>query len=115
MRGLTAAVLLAAGAATGVAAVAVHGRWWGVVLATAAVVAALGALRPGWSTRLPFGIGFGAVVLRLAVARPEGDVVVAGDPRGYVVLALAFVVVVAAVATLPRPGVGRHGDVPAEP
>lgn len=116
IRVLLTLALLVAGAVSGVAAVAVHGRWWGLGLATVAVLATLVALGPGWTTRLPFGLGFGLVVLRLAVARPEGDVAIAGDTRGYLVLLLTLVAVVVAVATLPRPGRERRpGDAGAEP
>jgi hypothetical protein len=97
-------VLLAAvGAVTGLAAVMVHQRWWGLLLAVAAVSATAVALPPGWSTRLPFALGF-VVVLGLGTApRSEGDYLVPGNVRGYVLLALGFVLVLTAVATLPRP------------
>ena len=112
MRLVLVPLLLLLGAASGVAAVAVHGWWWGFALAAAAVLATLVALPPGWSTRLPYAVGFGLVVGRLAVARAEGDFMVAGDLRGYLVLLLTLVVGVVAVATLPRPGGRRR---PGEP
>ncbi len=115
MRVLLALVLLVVGAGSGVAAVAVHGHWWGLALAAAAVLATLVAVGPGWTTRLPFAVGFGLVVARLAVARPEGDYVVAADAKGYLLLLLALVVVATAIATLPRPGrVRRHEQVPTD-
>ncbi len=110
MRVLLALALLIVGAATAVAAVAVHHRWWGLALAAAAVVAVLVAVGPGWATRLPFAAGFGLVLLRLAVARPEGDYVVAAEPQGYLLLLLGLVVVAAAIATLPRPGRVRRRE-----
>jgi hypothetical protein len=92
-----------AGAVTSLAAVMVHQRWWGLLLVAAAVAAAVVAMPPGWSTRLPFALGF-ALVLGLAmVPRGEGDYLVAGDGSGYVLLAVGFVLVLSAVATLPRP------------
>lgn len=106
MRGLRALALLLVGALSGIAAVALHGRWWGFALATVAVLATLAALGPGWSTRVPFALGFGLVVLRLAVSRPEGDFLIAGDTRGYLVMVLSLVVAAVAVGTLPRPGAG---------
>lgn len=107
MRVLLAVTMLAVGGISAAAAVAVHGRWWGLVLAAAAVLATLVAVGAGWSTRLPFAAGFGLVVLRLAIARPEGDYVLAGNAQGYLMLLLTLVVVAVAVATLPRPRLGR--------
>jgi hypothetical protein len=115
MRVLLALVLLAVGAGSAVAAVAVHGRWWGLVLATAAVLVSLAALGPGWSTRLPFAVGFVGVVGRLALTRPEGDFVLAADARGYLFLLLTLVVAGTTLATLPRPGTGRRRGEAASP
>ena len=108
IRILVALVMLAVGAVSAVAAVALHGRWWGLALATTAIAATLVAVGPGWSTRLPFAAGFGAVVLRLALTRPEGDFVLAADAPGYLLLALALLVAAFSVATLPRPGSERR-------
>lgn len=113
MRGLRAVVLLVVGAVSAVAAVAVHGHWWGLALAGAAALATLVAVGPGWSTRLPFAAGFGLVVVRLAVTRPEGDFVLAADVHGYLMLALTLVVVAVALATLPRPSRDRAPGVSA--
>jgi hypothetical protein len=96
------------GAATTVAAVAVHGRWWGLLLALAATAAALAALPPG-SPRFGYAVGWAAMLGYLLVPRGEGDYVVAQDTGGYVLLVTALVVVVAAIVTLPRPGMpGPH-------
>jgi hypothetical protein len=103
VRALVALALLGAGALSAVAAVAVHGRWWGLALAAAAVMATLLAVGPGWSTRLAFAVGFAAVVLRLALSRPEGDFVLAGDLQGYLLLLLTLAVAGLALGTLPRP------------
>ena len=104
---LRAAALLVAGVVTAVAAVVLHARPWGVLLAVAAVLAALLTLPAGWSMRLPFGLGFVLGVGRLATRRGEGDYLVAGDAAGYVVLGLAVVVAAVALATLPRPVRGQ--------
>ena len=109
-RVLLALAMLAVGAVSGVAAVALHSRWWGLGLAAVAVAATLVAVGAGWSTRLSFAAGFGLVVLRLAITRPEGDYVVAANPQGYLMLLLMLVVVVVAVATLPRPVRGRRRE-----
>lgn len=91
------------GAVTSVATVAVHQRTWGLVLAVAAVVATTVAIPAGWFTRLPFGLGY-AVVLGLAVMPTAGgDVLVPANGKGYALLGLGFVLVLASVATLPRP------------
>ena len=108
MRLLAGVGALLAGGMTGLAAVAVHQWWWGLLLAAAAVVATLAAVGPGWLTRLPFGLGFGLVVGRLAVRRTEGDYVVAGDTPGYLLLGVALVTVAVAALTLPRPGRSRR-------
>ena len=109
-RVLLALCLLGVGAMSAVAAVAVHGWWWGLGLATTAVLAALLALGPGWSTRLPFAVGFVGVVALLALNRPEGDFVLAADAEGYLMLLLTLVVAAFAIGTLPRPGRERRRD-----
>jgi hypothetical protein len=94
---------LVGGAATSLAAVMVHQRWWGLALVVAGLAAAVVALGPGWWTRLPFALGF-VVVLGLAMTpRGAGDYLVPGNTEGYLLLALGFVLVLTAVATLPRP------------
>lgn len=104
---VVAAGLLLVGAATGVAAVAVHSLWWGLPLAAAAAAAALAGVGPGWLTRLPLALGFIATVGLAVPRRSEGDYVVAGDAPGLLLLLLALVVLLVALVTLPRP---RHGD-----
>jgi hypothetical protein len=107
-----APMTLLAGIAAGVAAVAVHQWWWGLLLAVAATLLTLVAAPAGWSTRLPFAVGFAGVVLLLAVPRGEGDYLVASTGVGYAVLGLALVVVMISIATLPRPG--RNGPRPTD-
>ena len=103
MRVVGALGLVVLGAVAALAAVMVHQRWWGLVLAVPATVLTAVALPAGWWTRLPFAAGF-AVVLGLAmVPRGEGDYLVPGNGRGYVLIGLAFVVIMVSVATLPRP------------
>lgn len=107
MRSLVAVALsvglLVIGAATSVAAVAVHQRWWGLALAAAAVAATELALPRGWSSRLPYALGFVAVLGLAMSPRPEGDYLVPGNVRGYLLLAVGLVAFLVAVATLPRP------------
>jgi hypothetical protein len=104
VRALTAVLLLGAGAVTGLAAVAVHQRWWGLVLAVGAVVATVLALPRGWWSRLPFALGFVAVLGLAMTPRAEGDYLVPGNVRGYLLLAVGLLAFLIAVATLPRPG-----------
>ena len=92
------------GAVTSLAAVMVHQRWWGLALAVAATLATIVAIPAGWTTRLPFAAGF-AVVLGLAMLpRGAGDYLVPATAQGYSLVALGFLIVLAAVSTLPRPG-----------
>jgi hypothetical protein len=98
---------LLAGVAAGVAAVGLYQQWWGLLLAVAATLVTLLLAPAGWSTRLPFAVGFAGVVLLLAVPRGEGDYLVSSTTAGYAVLALALAVVMISIATLPRPG--RNG------
>jgi hypothetical protein len=104
MKPLAAVALLIVGAAVGLATVAVHELWWGLPLSVAATAPTLVALPAGWWSRLPFGIGFVALVGWLTVPRPEGDYVIGSDVRGYVLISLAVFVIIVAVTTLPRPG-----------
>ena len=81
MRVAGAVLLFVAGAATALAAVLLHHLWWGLLLAAAATVAAMVALGRGWLTRLPFALGWVAVVAWMAPQRDEGDFVVVVRPR----------------------------------
>ncbi|GAB2445716.1 hypothetical protein GCM10027062_28220 [Nocardioides hungaricus] len=103
MRLLAAAGLLLAGAVTGVATVALHQLWWGLALATVAVVAAVVALPAGWWSRLAFVVGLDLVVGWLTMPRAEGDYLISRDVQGYAVLILGLVLLVGALGTLPRP------------
>ena len=103
MRALAAVGLLLAGAATGIATVALHHLWWGLVLATVATVATVVALPPGWWSRLAFVVGWDLMVGWLTFPRAEGDYLITQEVQGYAVLALGLVLLVVAVATLPRP------------
>lgn len=95
---------LLGGAVVGVFCVAVHGWTWGLLLGLATVAATLVAL-PAGSARLPFALGWTAAVGVLSVGRPEGDVLVAQDARGIVLVLAAPVVIVAGfVGLLNRKG-----------
>ena len=99
-----APVTLLAGIGTAVGTVAVYQWWWGLLLAAAATLLVLVATPPGWATRLPLAMGFVGTVALLAVPRGEGDYLVASTGSGYAVLGVALLVLLVAIATLPRPG-----------
>lgn len=103
MHVVRALVLAPVGFVAALAAVMVHQRWWGLVLAVAAVAATVVALPAGWWTRLPFAAGFSVVLGLAMIPRGEGDYLIPGNGRGYVLLALGFVLILVSVATLPRP------------
>jgi hypothetical protein len=94
--------LLVAGAATGVASVALHELVWGFVLAAAATLVTVVALPAGW-LRLAFVVGWVALVGWLTVPRAEGDYVISQDWQGYSLLAIGLAILVSGVATIPRP------------
>jgi hypothetical protein len=104
VRVLWLVVLLVGGALTGVAAVMVYQRSWGLPLVVATLAATTFAIPPGWWTRLPFALGL-TVVLGLAMTeRGAGDYLVVANTRGYLLLGLGLAVALTAVTTLPRPG-----------
>ena len=107
MRVAGALLLAVAGFLSGLATVAVHQSWWGLLLGLVATALALVALGPGWATRLPFGVGWAALVTVVAPTRAEGDFVLSASTSSYAVIAAAVVAVVWSVGTLPRP----RGDV----
>ncbi len=110
LRCAAALVLLAVGACTAIAAVAVHELWWGLPVTAAAAVAGLLAVGRGWSTRLPLALGFVGGVAWFVQTRPEGDYAIASSGRGYLLLLLALLVLVLALVTLPRPHGGARRD-----
>jgi hypothetical protein len=105
LRILAAGGLLLVGAVTAVAAVALHELVWGFALSAAATVVTVLALPPGW-LRMGFVLGWVVVVGWLTVPRAEGDYLISQDWQGYALLGIGIAVLVAAVATLPRPA--RH-------
>ena len=108
-RALTALACATLGAATGLASVALHPRWWGLLLALAATAASLIALRPGWPTRLAWVLGWVGVVGWLAYPRREGDYLIGQNASGLLLIGTGLVLVMVAVATLPPRGRGDSG------
>ena len=110
LRLLVAATTLLLGVAVSLCTVALHGYWWGLALALLATAATLVALPGGWA-RLPFGLGWAALVGYASTSRPEGDVVITRDAAGWVLEVAAVVVVIVGMV-----GARRHSPpVPAAP
>ena len=101
---------LLAGIAAAVATVAVHQRWWGLLLGAVTTLLVLVATPAGWATRLPFALGYDGVAGLASVPRGEGDYLLAASASGYAVLGVALVVLVLAVATLPKPDRKTRGQ-----
>jgi hypothetical protein len=95
---------LVVGLVSGAAGTLVHQRWWGLVLALAAALAALAWLPPG-VVRLAFAVGWCVPVLRGALERPGGGFLISADAAGWSFLAGSAVLLVAALATA---GAGRR-------
>lgn len=108
-----AVLLLALGVVVGGLSVAAHGLLVGLVLLVVATAATAYALPGGWSTRLPFGLGWLAIVFFASRPRPEGDYLVAAEPRGYVLLGVGVALLLFCTTTLrsrARPPSGPVGD-----
>jgi hypothetical protein len=104
MRPLVAGALLVLGVGTGLAAVALHELWWGLLLSALATGTTLLGLPAGWWTRLPFALGWAGLVGLVVSPRPEGDYAIRQDLPGYSLLGIAVLVLGFGLATLPRPG-----------
>ena len=103
MRLLRIAAAALVGASASLAVVVESGRWWGLLLGYAAVLAVVLACPPGWTTRLPFGLAYVVVLVAALIPRPEGDILISADVPGYLVLGLGLLVMLATLSTLPRP------------
>jgi hypothetical protein len=90
---------LLTGLLVGVAAVAVHPWWWGLLLAVAASSATLFAL-PRGVARVAYAAAWGIVVALAATPRPAGGYAVAGDLAGYLMIFWAVLMIVVATATV---------------
>ena len=102
MKYVAALGLLVVGAGTAIASVALHELVWGFVLMAAATIVTVRALRPGL-LRLAFVAGWVAMVGWLTVPRSEGDYLISQDWQGYALLGLGLAILIAGVATIPRP------------
>lgn len=97
-----ALLALIAGMMTSLSLVALHGRWWGMVLGLAATAAALVATPRVWWGRPAFCLGWIAVIVLVLPGRAEGDYALASSASGYLVLVSALGVLVWGLATMPR-------------
>ena len=103
VRAAYAGGVLVLGAASGLASVAVHDRsWWWLGLAVVAPVATAMAVVAG-VLRIAFVAGWSVVLALAVLGRPEGDYAIRSSARGYVLLVAGMVLLVLAVATVPRP------------
>ena len=100
MKVLAAIGALVLGLVVGLSSVALHHYWWGLLLAIAATSTAAYALPAGWWARMPFAVGWVAMVGYLAVPRDEGDYAIASEVQGYVLLGFAVALLVASMVTL---------------
>ena len=100
---VAAAVGLAlAGAATALAGVLLHGRWWGPVLVVVVTLYAAWSLPGAWWARVPFVLGWVVLTLVVLTGRPEGDFLVASTTQGYLFLATGAVLTFVAALGLRR-------------
>lgn len=84
------------GAATSLATVLLHQSWlWLTVAAVATLAVLLAAPPKGW-VRLPFALGWVAIVIAAMLGRPEGDYVLGAERHGYAVLIGGLVVLICA-------------------
>lgn len=91
------------GAVTGLASTAVHDKGWGwFLLAVVAPGAAAWAHPAGW-LRLGFSAGWIALLVVALQGTAAGSYAISADLRGYLFLACAMTLMVAAIVTLPSP------------
>lgn len=102
--------LLIVGLAVGLASVAVHALWWGLPLAVVTTALTAYAAPGGWSGRLPFVLGWAAMVGGLSIPQGDGDFLIAGDTNGYILVGFGMSVLVAGCVTLPAPRNNASSD-----
>mgnify|MGYP006189531841 CR=1 FL=1 len=93
---------LVLGAVVSLCTVLLHGYWWGLVLGVATTAAVLVALPGGWWSRLPAALGWVGVLALAGTERPEGDLLVTADVRGYALLVVGGIVLVSGFVGLIR-------------
>jgi hypothetical protein len=103
VRALVALALLVVGAAGGLAAALVHESWWGLALGLGSATLATVAL-PAGGRRFAFMVGWFAAIGYAVMPRAEGDYLIPATAAGYGILGGSFVLFLASLVTLPRPG-----------
>jgi hypothetical protein len=101
MRALAALPLALVGAWTAVCVVALNSNAPWLALGVVASAVAVHALPGGW-LRFGFVAGWLAVLAVALLGRPEGDWVIVADWHGYTLLGTGLVLLMYAVATVPR-------------
>ncbi|MGH3350535.1 MAG: hypothetical protein ACRDPS_07690 [Nocardioides sp.] len=100
------------GLVIGVATVAVHPWWWGLLIGVAASSATLVVLARG-ALRISYAVAWAIVVALAATPRPTGGYAIAGNLDGYVLITWAVLMVIVATATVqkraPAEDSGRRG------
>lgn len=99
------------GLVVGVAAIAVHPWWWGLLLAVSASTATLLAL-PRGASRVAYAAAWAVVVALAAAPRPTGGYAVAGNLEGYLMILWAVLMIVVATVTVARVAPRVEGDPP---
>ena len=99
----------AVGLVSGAAGTLLHQEWWGFALAVVAGVATLRWLPPG-VVRLAFATGWCLAVVRGAIQRPAGGILVPADAAGWSWLAASFVLLLAALLTVAGGAAARRGS-----
>ena len=89
------------GVLIGVAAVAVHPWWWGLLIGVTASSATLLVLARG-ALRISYAAAWAIVMALAATPRPTGGYAIAGNLEGYVLILLAVAMVIVATATFQR-------------
>lgn len=99
---MRALLALLVGALSGAAGTLLHQHWWGLVLALGTGLLVLAWLPPGVA-RVAFALGWCVPVLRGALERPSGGLLIAADAPGWSYMAGSLVLLVAALVTVPSP------------
>lgn len=102
MRLLVAAALFVGGALIGLATVAVHSWWWGLLLASVASIGCVLALPARWGVLVPFTVGWWVPFVIAMFSRREGDYAVGRHPLDYGLVALGPVLELVALVRLVR-------------
>lgn len=101
MRLATALAALVLGIATAAAAVVLHDITWTAVLEWIATLLTLRALPAGLPGRLPYALGWMAVLAVAVTRTPGGGYLIESSTSGYAVLVLGLVVLSVGIATYP--------------